>query len=138
MPALVTARQLKEFFKDEADHGNEEQLGVQAGVNGFSSISPSSYNHLLLINPGEKAESLTRDVASTGDGRLGGKVVGPDGKRVAGVRASTSPGTLSEPLEKDTFTVEGINPRRPHIWVSSPRDRKYGAALSILGELKDG
>src|SRR5262249_24564579 len=87
MPALVTSQELKDFFKDDEFQGNEDMLKIQAGVNSHTAVGQGQYNHLLLINPGEKEETLTRDVALQPAPPVRGKVVGPDGKRLAGVTA---------------------------------------------------
>jgi RNA polymerase sigma factor (sigma-70 family) len=138
MPALVTSQELKDFFKDNGDHGNEDRLRIQASVNGTGAIGQVGYNHLLLINPGEKDEALTRDVALRPARPVPGKVVGPDGKRLAGVAAyDLAPGILSQRLEGDTFTVEGLNPRRTRHLVFIDKDRKHGAFLSLTGEVKE-
>src|SRR5262249_51181962 len=126
MPALVTSQELKDFFKDDEFHGNEDMLKIQAGVNSHTAVGQGQYNHLLLINPGEKEETLTRDVALQPAPPVRGKVVGPDGKRLAGVTAyNLAPGILSQRLADDTFTVEGLNPRRTRHLVFLDEDRRH-------------
>jgi RNA polymerase sigma factor (sigma-70 family) len=138
MPALVTTQELKAFFKDEADHGDEDTLKVQAGINSWSVVGQAQYNHLLLLNLGEKEETLTRDVALRPARPLRGKVVGADRKRLAGVTAfNLAPGVLSQPLAEDTFTVEGLNPQRTRHLVFLDKGRKHGAFVSITGEVKE-
>src|SRR5262249_34252487 len=105
MPAMITAQELKDFFKDDLDHGNEDMLRIQAGENSFTAVSPIQYNQLLLINPGEKDETLTRDAVLRPAKPLKGKGVGPDGKPFTGATAySLAPGILSQPLPDHTFT----------------------------------
>jgi RNA polymerase sigma factor (sigma-70 family) len=138
MPALVTARDLKDFFKDNVNRGNEDLLRIQAGVNSMTAIGQEGFNQLLLINPGETDETLTRDVALQPARPLRGKVVGPDGQGVAGVRAyKLAPGILSQPLAGDTFTVEGLNPRRPRHLLFFDKERKHGAFVTIKGEVRE-
>jgi protocatechuate 3,4-dioxygenase beta subunit len=142
MPALVTTQELKDFFKDNGDHGNENRLRVQTSETSFTAMGQEQYNQMLLINPGEKDEALIRDVVLQPARQLRGKVVGPDGKAFAGVRAYhlSTPfvsGILSEPLAADTFTVTGLNPRRPRHLLFIDQDRKYGEFLTLVGEVKE-
>jgi hypothetical protein len=138
MPALLTARDLKDFFKDNVNRGNEDTLLIQAGVNSMNAIGQEGFNHLLLINPGGAEETLTRDVTLQPARPLRGKVVGPDGQALAGVRASKlAPGVLSQILPDATFTVEGLNPRRPRHLLFIDKDRKHGAFVTIKGEVQE-
>jgi hypothetical protein len=138
MPALVTTQELKDFFKDNADHGNEDTLMIQRDVNSWTVEVQDQYNHLLLINPTKKDKTLRRDVALQPARQLRGKVVGPDGKRPGKVTAhNLAPGIFSQPLEADTFTVEGLNPRRPRHLVFIDKDRKHGAFVTVKGEAKE-
>jgi RNA polymerase sigma factor (sigma-70 family) len=138
MPAIVTAQELKDFFKDKEDHGNEDILRIQASENGFSAVGQSQYNQLLLINPGEKDETFTRDAALQPAKPIKGKVVGADGKPFIGATAyNLAPGILSQPLPDDKFTVEGVNPRRVRYLLFIDKDRKHGAFLSLKGEQRE-
>jgi protocatechuate 3,4-dioxygenase beta subunit len=139
MPALLTAQDLKEFFKDEADRDSgENMLRIQMTENGHNAIGQVQFNHLLLINPAETDESLTRDVTLQPAKPLKGKVVGPDGKPFAGAIAyNFAPGILYGPLPDGTFTVQGVNPRRVHYLLFHDKDRKHGAFLALKGEQKE-
>jgi protocatechuate 3,4-dioxygenase beta subunit len=138
MPAIVTTQELKDFFKDDVDHGNEDMLRIQADETGFSVVVQSQYNQLLLINPGEKDETLTRDAALQPAKPIKGKVVGPDGKPFAGAIAyNFGPGIAYGPLPDDTITVQGVNPRRVHYLLFHDKDRKHGAFLALKGEQKE-
>jgi hypothetical protein len=138
MPALVTTKELNDLFKDNGDHGNEDMVRVQAGVNSHTAVGQSQYNHLLLINPREKDKTLPGDVALRPARPLRGKVVGPDGRRLTGVTAyNLAPGVLSQPLADDTFTVEGLDPRRTRHLVFMDKDRKHGAFVTVAGAVKE-
>ncbi len=138
MPALVTTQELKDFFKDNEDHGDESRLRIQVGVNGFNFSVQEQFNQLLLINPSEKDESLTRDMALRPARPLRGRVVGSDGKPLAGVTAyRLAPQVISQPLKDDSFTVRGLNPRRTHQLVFVDKLRKQAAFVSVSGETKE-
>jgi protocatechuate 3,4-dioxygenase beta subunit len=138
MPALVTRAELKELFKDNQDHGNEDTLHTQASENGFSAMAQSQFHHLLLINPGEKEQTFTRDVALEPAKSLHGKVLGPDGQPFAGAIAyNLVPGIAYQPLRDDTFTVKGVNPRRTRYLFFVDKERKLGAFLVLKGEVKE-
>jgi RNA polymerase sigma factor (sigma-70 family) len=138
MPALVTTQDLKDFFKDNDYHGNEDMLRIQGSVNGWTAMGQAGYHHLLLIKPGEKDETLTRDVTLQPARAVGGNVVGPEGKRLVGVRVyNPAPGILSQPLADDTFTVQGLNPRRTRHLVFVDKDRRHGAFVTLTGEPKE-
>jgi RNA polymerase sigma factor (sigma-70 family) len=135
MPAVVTSQELKDLFKDNEFHGNEDMLKVQGGPTSWTVVSQAQYNHVLLINPGEKVESLTCNASLQPAPPVPGKVVGPDGKSLAGVLAfNLAPGISMQRLEKDTFTLEGFNPRRTRILAFVDKDRKLGAFVKITGE----
>jgi hypothetical protein len=138
MPALVTTQELKDFFKDNEDHGNEDRLRVQAGVNSWTVMGQGQYNELLLINPAEREETLTRDVSLRPAQPLRGRVVGPDGKPLSWVTAyNLRPGVSFQPLDDDSFTVQGLNPRRTRHLIFLDRDGKQGAFVTLKGEVPD-
>jgi protocatechuate 3,4-dioxygenase beta subunit len=139
MPALLTAQDLKEFFKDEADRdSNENMLRIQMTENGHNAIGQEQFNHLLLIKPSETDASLTRDVTLQPAKPLKGKVVGPDGKPFAGVLAyNLERGIVYQPLPDATFMVKGVNPRRARELLFIDKDRKHGAFLTLKGEIKE-
>jgi protocatechuate 3,4-dioxygenase beta subunit len=138
MPALVTNQELKEFFKDEAYHGNENLLRIQMTENGFNTIGQVQFNHLLLIKPAETDESLTRDVTLQPAKPLKGKVVGPDGKPLVGVLAyNLERGIVYQPLPDGTFTIKGVNPRRVRDLLFIDKERKHGAFVALKGKQKE-
>src|SRR5262249_3353781 len=103
-----------------------------------SAISQSQFNQLLLVHPVENGETLTNDVALQPARPLRGKVVGPDGQPLKGVKAyNLAPGVLSQPLAEDTFTVDGLNPRRARYLLFVDKDRKHGAFVTLKGEMKE-
>jgi RNA polymerase sigma factor (sigma-70 family) len=140
MTALITRQNLKDFFKDDEDHGNEGALRVQAGVNSWTVVSQSQFQRLLLINPGANPGPITQDVVLRPAQAARGKVVGPDGKPLTGVVAHglmAEWAYASEPLKDDTFAVRSYNPRRARNLVFTHTARKLGAFVTVAGEQKE-
>jgi hypothetical protein len=138
MSALITADDLRKFFGDTEFHGNENMLRLQGGVNSWSATGQGQFQELLLIRPGEKEEALVRDVALRPARPLHGKIVGPDEKPLTQVTIhNPGPGIGWQRLEGYTFSVDGLNPRRPHHLVFVDRDRKLGVFVTLLGEQKE-
>ena len=64
MPASVTLKERKEFFKAVlVDDRNEEHMTRAAGGLSFGGITVQNYNSLVLLEPGEKDDSLVKNVA---------------------------------------------------------------------------
>jgi len=140
MTAHITKQDLKDFFKDNEDHGNEDSLRVQAGINSWTVVGQDQFHRLLLINPGANPGPITQNVALRRALAVGGKVVDPDGKPLMGVVAhGLTPewAYFSEPLKDDTFAVRGFNPRRPRNLVFTHAARKLGAFVTVAGERKE-
>jgi hypothetical protein len=137
MPAQVTTKELKDLIKDDKVLRNDNMLRIQLSEAGSSLMAPIAYNAVLLINPGEGDETVTKDAALRPAPPLRGHLVGPEGKPLTGVRAySLAPQVFSEVLADATFTVEGLNPRVTRRLVFVDKDRKYGAFVSLTGEAK--
>jgi RNA polymerase sigma factor (sigma-70 family) len=134
MPALVTPKQLTEFFKNplvEQETG-EDFLTVAAGANSFGAISQNSYNALLLIELGEKEEGLVKDVALERPLERKGRVVDPDDQPLTGVTVCGLVRHGVETLPGAEFTVRGINPRANRPLVFFHKDRNLGFYLKEL------
>jgi protocatechuate 3,4-dioxygenase beta subunit len=137
MPACVTKKDLDDFFKDGLNHGDEMALVTQVRPQTMGLMGQNTYNHLALIRPDEKAKSLRHDVALQPERTLRGKVVGPDGKPIDGVRVyGLAPQSAfgAEELKGETFVVRGFNPRRKRELVFLHRGGQLGAYLEVLGE----
>src|SRR5207249_345481 len=112
--ALVTPKEMTDFYKKWVDIvGNTEDILFPEGGD---ILMQEDYNALILIEPEEKTEKLTRDVALEGARPLQGTVAGPDGKPLTGVRVSGLLPTRDlfgqETLKTADFTVGGLNPKR--------------------------
>jgi RNA polymerase sigma factor (sigma-70 family) len=133
MPALVTPRELKDFFKAPViERQSEDYLTAAGGANSFRAISQNSYNALVLLEPREKEEELVKDVALERPLELQGRVVGPDGQPLVGVRVCGLTRHGVETLQGAEFTVRGINPRANRPLVFCHKDRNLGCYVKEL------
>ena len=112
-PALVATQELREFFKDNEYHGNEDTLRTQGSVDGFGLVAQREYHELLLVRVGEHDQLVTRDVKLQQARPLHGTVVDANGKQPEMVTAySLAPHVAAQPLKDGKFTVEGLHPGR--------------------------
>jgi RNA polymerase sigma factor (sigma-70 family) len=117
MLALVTRQDCKAFFKTPIFSISERQgddfLTSDDGDQTYGVICQSSYNALLMLEPGEKETALVKDVVLERPRTLKGRLVGPDDKPVTGaVVYGLHPYNGGETLKGAEFAVSGINPRR--------------------------
>jgi hypothetical protein len=97
-----------------------------------------SHNAVVLLEPGEKEETLVRDAALQKPLERKGRVVGPDGRPLAGVRVCSSGQRDAETLKGDKFTVRGVNPRANRTLVFYHKEKNLGFYLKDLrGETAD-
>jgi protocatechuate 3,4-dioxygenase beta subunit len=138
MPAWVTSAERKAFFKTPlVDDNGEDYLTVAGGANSFGAIGQDAYHALVLLEPGEKDTRLVKDVALERPQERQGRMVGPDGRPLAGVTAiGLVPyfphSSDAETLAADTFTVRGINPRAKRPLVFRHKDKQLGFYLQDL------
>src|SRR5262249_43912957 len=129
MPAAVTPTEVKAFFKDNVERATDHTLEILYGVGQHSSLRQQDSHALVLLNPGPKSDSLTRDVALQPGKTVSGTVTDPDGKPVMGVTVYGL-GRYSEfaqPLDKAAFTVRELNPRRSRTLILLHREKQLGA-----------
>jgi RNA polymerase sigma factor (sigma-70 family) len=133
MPALVTPKELKDFFKAPViERQGEDYLTVAGGANSFGAISQNSYNALMLLEPGEKEEGLVKDVALDRPLERKGQVVGLDDKPLIGVTVCGLVRHGVETLPGAEFTVRGINPRANRPLVFYHKDKNLGFFVKEL------
>jgi hypothetical protein len=113
MRAYVPAAEIREFFNsknlklDYQPELDKEVLLIALGMNQLSVIGQKYYQSLVLIHPDEKDTSVEKDLVVEPGATLTGVVVGPDDKPVKEVFMN------DKSLPEGTFTLDGINPRRP-------------------------
>jgi hypothetical protein len=146
MPALVTVKERKAFFKAPiVDDQGEASLTIAAGTNSFSGIFAQHYHALVLLEPGEKEEALVKDVALEPPQERKGRVIGPDGQPLTGVTVlGLIPSGLGwngprgpllsdgETLKGADFTVRGINPRANRPLLFYHKDKNLGFFVKEL------
>src|SRR5262249_15806976 len=113
--------------------------GVWAEGGQFRGLPPvtDDYNAKVLLEPGKKEERLVRDVALERGQERNGRVVGPDGKPLAGVRLDgrTNHGPTSE---RGEFTLRRINPKAPQELIFHHKGKNLGFLLKELPDEKAG
>jgi 5-hydroxyisourate hydrolase-like protein (transthyretin family) len=127
-PGLLAVR------ADEADHYQEASAGDVHTANGVQINDAQAF---VRINPDPKDErSLKCDITLQHGRRLEGKLVGPDGKplagaRVAGLRARHQYREQPEKLAGDAFTVAGLGSALPRVLVFVHPEKKLARVQVI-------
>ncbi|HQU46425.1 MAG TPA: carboxypeptidase-like regulatory domain-containing protein, partial [Pirellulales bacterium] len=114
----------------------DDRVLVSTGTQTWSSIAPSSYNHVELIDPAEGEASLTRNVELMPGRTLEVKVVGPDGQPMAGARVRGAGNSAFEidKFDKAEFTVTGLNPRIERKLIVELPEQRLAAFRLLRGE----
>ena len=94
------------------------------------------YHTLVGINPDKNAESITVSVLLDPGKTVTGKVLGLDGKPVAGVRMSSTWGlpNRQQDLKTAEFTVRAIDPKHPQPFFFHHKEKPLGAAVLLKGD----
>src|SRR5439155_25032579 len=109
---------------------------VAAGGNSMRGLVKENHHALVLIEPEETTDKLTRDVALQPARTLKGSVVGPDGKPLPGavVFGLTFHHFAQETLKTADFTVSGINPKRTRELLFIHKELGLGFHQEIRGD----
>jgi RNA polymerase sigma factor (sigma-70 family) len=136
MAPLVTVKDLRDFFKNRVawQQNNEEILKVAAGGASMGFIVQHEYHSLVLLDVEEKSRSLKRDLVLEPARTLKGSIVGPDGKPAVGITAHGLTYRGSQTLKTESFTVQGLNPRRSRQLVFQDKEKRLGACLVLKGD----
>ncbi len=141
--AMITPKELEEFFKGPLDPYNSEHslmIAATGMVEGKRPLPQSRYHSLALINPTEKDEGLTRNLELPSERTRGGKVIGLDGEPLSGVTVYglelDRNGSLT--LNSADFKVRALHPlRRTRQLVFHHKAKNLGRLLEIR-ETEDG
>jgi RNA polymerase sigma factor (sigma-70 family) len=143
--ALVTPKDLQDFFKEPPDRANSTEClavhftGLPFVAGQPSLLSQPSYHALALLNPGEKDKGLVRDLELLPPLTRKGTVIDPDGKPLSGVTAiglEASPFLegWSLTLKSASFTVRGLHPGRTHQLFFYSKEKNLGRYLELRGD----
>jgi RNA polymerase sigma factor (sigma-70 family) len=129
--AAVTAQAFGSGYL--ADVGGDKIKGLRDTFQVFR------FNTAAEVNPEKGAESVTCDLALDPGRTLTGKVVGPDGKPLAGARVSgcrDSGGWEDLPENSAEFKVVGLDPAEPRLLQFSHAGEKLAGSLVVRGDEK--
>jgi RNA polymerase sigma factor (sigma-70 family) len=132
--ALLDDNELAGLFGDGVNHGGGSWVRIAVGGRAWPRCV-DRYNALSLIKPNPAAESVSLDLSVQPAIGLRGRVLGPGGEPLTGVRVS---GLTSMPdaetLGSPSFTVERLNPRRTRDLFFHDRDRDLGKVVTVRGD----
>jgi RNA polymerase sigma factor (sigma-70 family) len=134
MPARITPKEIKAFFKAPLAH--PDQMSRAIGGNAASFIH-EEHQAVVLLEPDDKEKALVRNIVLEPAKflTLKGRLVGSDDKPLAGVsiggwsRRRGDTKTLKTP----EFTVEGIDPRAERQLIFFHQEKKLGLFIKKLG-----
>ncbi len=130
------------------DDSDSYITGVGADkIKGFDPHALIPGHHLLLrtkhtlveINPKPDDESIPCDVALESGRKLAGRIVGPDGKPLAGARVcglSDRGDWEMDPLPGAEFTVKALQPNKPRLLQFVHEGKKLSGFLRLRGDEK--
>jgi hypothetical protein len=133
--AMIDGNELAGFLHERPHYGAPCLYTAQGGGDRRGTLAVNKYNTLSLINPDERAESLTLDLPLQPARTLHGTVVGPDGEPLAGVAVvGLTALPDDEMLEGAFFTVTGLNPGRDRELFFHHRSKGLGKILTLRGD----
>jgi RNA polymerase sigma factor (sigma-70 family) len=130
MQASLAPQDIKAFFKAPVEQGT---LTIDLG-GGTRMPLLGQYNALVLLEPDEQTKTLEKDIALDTGGERHGRVVGPDGKPLAGALIGGL--GLRVVVRGADFVVRGINlgQRRPLLFLH--KEKSLGFYLKALPDDK--
>ena len=133
--ATIDDKKLAGFLHERPHYGGPCLATALGRGDQRGNLAVDKYNVLSLINPDEKAESLTLDLALQPARTLHGTVVGPDGEPLAGVAVvGLTALPDDEMLEGSSFTVTGLNARSDRELFFHHRGKGLGKILTLRGD----
>jgi RNA polymerase sigma factor (sigma-70 family) len=142
MPAWGTLKERRAFFTVPLIYDNAEGIfHISMGGADIGMVGLEGSNAVVLLEPGEKDETLVRDVALEPAQQRKGQVVGPDGQPIKGVTVQglSSRRDAIETLKGAEFTVRGLNPKKPpRLLTFHHKGKNLGSFLKGLPAEKDG
>ncbi len=133
--ARLDAEELANHCNDWLNQVNAERVHTATGARSTGVLCVNRYHALGLIRPEEGATSLALDLAVQPARPRSGKVVGPDGKPVVGVRVvGLTAMPEEETLESATFALRGLNPSRSRELFFHHREKGLVKVLTVPGD----
>jgi hypothetical protein len=133
--ALLDEKELAGLVNDGINHARGHNPRTAAGARGEGIVCVNRYNALALLNPDEGAESVAVDLPLQPARPLRGTVVGPDGEPLPGVKVvGLTALPEDEVLDSASFTVTGLNPRRPRSLFFHHKGKGLAKCLTIGGD----
>ncbi len=130
MPALVTAEELRELFKDKnVPLGTDEILFTEGAGGSPRGVVQRRFQALHLINPPARSGPLKYELTVQPGRVVTGTVTGPDGRPLAGATLNGAPMAAG-----GSFKVTHLNPRRAHELLFEHKAKKLGLFMALRGD----
>src|SRR5262249_4677918 len=98
-------------------------------------VAAEAYHTLVEVNPAEGAEAVTCEIVLDPGRTLTGTALDPDGKPLAGVRASglARQGGWERPQRTGDFPRTGVDPGRPRLLEFAHKEKGLAGFLLVKG-----
>jgi len=130
MEAHVTPEEIKGFFKAPVKRLEVAVGGLAAGL-----FPTGSHNAAVLLEPGAEENKLVKDVSLEPALERKGRVVGPDGEPITGVKVwgLSSQWYQTQTLKGADFTIRGLNPSTDRQLSFQHSEKKFATAITAKG-----
>jgi hypothetical protein len=119
--------------------GKRRKLHAETTDSSGKSRLKELYNTVVEINPAKDAQSVRCDIVLDPGRTLSGKVLGPDGRPLAGARIggrSDAGDWAYEPLRTAAFTVLALRPEETRLLQFAHAEKHLAGSLVVRGDAK--
>jgi RNA polymerase sigma factor (sigma-70 family) len=132
--ASVDDQELAAFFRDGKRHQDERGIYCRVGTRS-AGFSPKKYNAVALINPDDKAQSLSLNVELRQGVRLQGLVLDPEYQPFSGARIiGLAHGDLSERIDGPFFEITELGPQSVREVLFIQKEKRLAKFLTVQAD----